>query len=253
MNEIPALSSKSFPESGFYIMRSKQIYLLAVCQPIGVNGHGPHKHNDWLSFELCLREHPVIIDPGTYCYTGNIEMRRLFRSTEYHNTAVVDGVEQVPIHNSMFGLKNPYGVIHVIDWQCNESFDYLQAEHTGYKRLPNPIVHRRSFHLNKTNEEIFIEDYFYGHGVHSVQFNFHLDTDIKCQVNKNKAFFYKSDIQILRLETTTDDSEFIIKEGWVSKAYNQKEPAHILSLDKTVDTEHHQSIRHSFIMPNKTE
>ena len=39
-------------------MRSEELYLMCVCHKIGVNGVGPHKHNDWLSFELCVGKHP---------------------------------------------------------------------------------------------------------------------------------------------------------------------------------------------------
>ena len=116
-------------------MRSERIYLLAVCHKIGVNGVGPHKHNDWLSFELCVGDHPVIIDPGSYCYTSNVNMRHLFRSTAYHNTVVIDREEQVSIRNSMFGLVNPYGDIEVLRWKSNEFSDVLEAEHTGYTRF----------------------------------------------------------------------------------------------------------------------
>ena len=172
---------------------------------------------------------PVIIDPGTYCYTGNMEMRRLFRSTAYHNTVVVDGEEQVPIHNSMFALVNPSGDIRVLDWKSNESFDFLTAEHTGYQRLAKPVVHRRCFHLDKEKHRIVIEDSFHGKGKHHIGFYFHLDTATTCDIIGGKAYFLKNDRPVLSMQAVDAYGQFMITDGWVSRAYNHKEPAQILS------------------------
>lgn len=231
-------------------MRSERLYLLCVCHKIGVNGVGPHKHNDWLSFELCAGKHPIIIDPGTYCYTGNMEMRRLFRSTAYHNTAVVDGEEQIPIHNSMFSLVNPTGDIQVTQWQSNESFDLLTAHHTGYQRLADPVVHQRSFHLDKNNHQVSIEDSFSGTGKHHIDFFFHLDTEITCEIADGKVIFIKNNHPVLSMQTHHADAAFKINTGWVSRAYNQKQPVQILTWATTIDAAAPSPIRHSFIIEN---
>lgn len=238
--------SKAFPQGGLYVMRSEAIYLLCVCHKIGVNGVGPHKHNDWLSFELCVGEYPVIIDPGTYCYTGNMEMRRLFRSTAYHNSAVVDGQEQIPIHNSMFALVNPAGDIHVLEWSSDDTSDKLLAEHTGYERLDRPVIHRRSFYLDKVNQIIVIEDLFHGRGKHEVEFFFHLDTAVDCRAENNKAAFSASDKPLAEMTIDPPDAALCVSSGWVSRAYNQKEAAQIVSWQATIDAANPQPIKHTF-------
>jgi uncharacterized heparinase superfamily protein len=247
-SEASANQSKAFPHGGLYILRSAEIYLMCVCHRIGVNGVGPHKHNDWLSFELCAGRDPVIIDPGTYCYTGNIEMRRLFRSTAYHNTAVVDGEEQIPIHNSMFALVNPSGDIQVTDWQSNESLDILTAQHTGYQRLADPVVHQRTFHLDKQKHQVTIEDRFPGKGSHHIEFFFHLDTEITCETGPDKAFFIKNNRPVMTMQTDQSDTEFTISNGWVSRAYHHKEPAQILSWSSIIDAAASRAIKHTFFL-----
>jgi len=240
--------SKAFPNGGIYIMRSERIYLAAVCHRIGVNGVGPHKHNDWLSFELCADGVPVIIDPGTYCYTGNMEMRRLFRSTAYHNTVVVDGEEQVPIHNSMFALVNPFGDIHVTDWKSSESFDLLTAQHTGYQRLADPVAHQRTFHLDKKTHQVTVEDSFQGKGIHKIEFYFHLDTEIICEIEPGTVLFSKNGCPVLSMKTNQSQIGLKLNNGWVSRAYNKKEPAQIVSWGTTIDAAVPQAIKHTFFL-----
>lgn len=197
--------------------------------PIGVNGVGPHKHNDWLSFELCVDGKPVIVAPGTYCYTGNMEMRRLFRSTGYHNTAVVDREEQVPIHNSMFGLVNPHGEVAVLRWETDAAYDLLEAEHTGYTRLAEPVVHRRRFILNKEQEEIKIIDTFSGEGEHVFDSYLHLDTGLECINKEERIIINQDDVALLQIRFFGNTSSVLVINGWISKSYNRREEAKVIN------------------------
>ena len=223
----PPFLSKTYFEAGIYILRSELLYLLSICHPFGVNRSGPHKHNDWLSFELCMDNQPIIIDPGTFCYTGNIEMRTMFRSTAYHNTVVVDGQEQVSIHKNTFALKNVYGEIKVLKWESNNNLDFLEAEHTGYTRLPDPIVHRRYFLLDKRKNEVEISDTFFGEGMHTFEWYFHLDTGLSCSIEHQKARIYKNSIPVAEV-IQNFNSELNVKKGWISRTYNQCEKAEII-------------------------
>lgn len=234
MLKSPSLGSAAFRDAGIYVMRSERIYLVAACQPIGINGVGAHKHNDWLSFELCVDELPVIIDPGTFCYTGNMEMRRLFRSTKYHNTVVVDGEEQIEIHDSMFGLNNPYGEIRVLRWESESTHDLLEAEHTGYMRLAEPVIHRRRFLLNKTRNEVEITDTFIGDGEHSFEWYLHLDAGFGCRVEGNRTAISKIGKSCLELTVSDFGLAPHTTENWVSKSYNIREKALTIQWLRTV-------------------
>ena len=98
IRELPAkkepLTSKAFPNAGWYIMRHKNDYCFVSCGPNGQDGIGGHAHNDKLSFELMLNGQDIIVDPGTYVYTPYPKERNKFRSTEYHNTVKFDDYEQ---------------------------------------------------------------------------------------------------------------------------------------------------------------
>lgn len=221
------LRPRAFADAGFYVMRSERLYLLAACQPIGVNRHGPHKHNDWLSFDLCFDGQSLIVDPGTYCYTGNMEMRRLFRSTAYHNTVMVDGSEQVEIKDSMFALIKPQGEVKVLRWESDEKRDLLEAEHTGYARLASPVIHRRRFVLDKIRHSLEIEDSFSGQGEHLLEWHLHLDIGLSCRVEGQTAIIANAK-PLMSIVFSPGDRPLLIQPGWVSKAYNRRQEAEII-------------------------
>ncbi len=224
---VKSVPSKAFVHAGIYVLRSEQIYLLVICHPVGVNRTGPHKHNDWLSFELCVDNQPIVIDPGTYCYTGNIEMRRMFRSTPYHNTVVVDSNEQIPLNNTMFGLNDVVGDVKVLQYKSDANVDILEAEHSGYTRLHRSVIHRRRFLLDKQKQEVEITDTFIGEGDHLFEWYLHLDTDLKSNIENHTVKIYKNQMPIVEI-TQDVDKNIGIKNGWVSRSYNQRKKSEII-------------------------
>jgi hypothetical protein len=91
--ERPMDESHAFRESGYFVMRDgwtkTSNYLLVDCGPHGAANCG-HAHADALSIELAARGRTLLVDTGTYTYTGSAEMRDLFRSSAAHNTLCVD-------------------------------------------------------------------------------------------------------------------------------------------------------------------
>jgi hypothetical protein len=249
MNGLPGVIGKEFRHAGLFVMRSPRLYLLAVCHPIGVKGYGPHKHNDWLSFELCVGDQPVIIDPGTYCYTGNMTERRRFRATAYHNTVVVDGQEQLDIWNSMFGLVNPFGEIRVRRWESAAHQDLLEAEHTGYARLSPPVIHRRRFILDKVKHQVEIEDEFLGDGEHLLEWYLHLNPGLNCQVMGTEAIVSRDLTPILAVTFPGAAGSMEVKTGWVSPAYNRREAAPILYYRRQINLTRQATFSHRLDMP----
>jgi hypothetical protein len=216
-------ASRGFGHGGLYVMRTSDIYLLAVCHRIGVRGVGPHKHNDWLSFELCVGTCPVFVDPGTFCY-ADATLRKLFRSTAYHNTVVIDGEEQVPIEGVAFGFLRPFGNARVLQWESNARRDVLEAEHSGYTRLRSPVAHRRRFELDKETQQIEIIDTVDGDGEHLLEWYLHLDVGLTCDVSDARAVVRQGSRRLLAVEARNGLTPQV-RSGWVSRAYNRREEA----------------------------
>ncbi|HET9942345.1 MAG TPA: alginate lyase family protein, partial [Terriglobia bacterium] len=90
----PLQESIAFAAGGYYVMRDgwkpDSNYLLFDCGPHGTDNCG-HAHADSLSLALSVKGRTLLVDPGTYTYTGSREMRDWFRSSAAHNTLSVDG------------------------------------------------------------------------------------------------------------------------------------------------------------------
>jgi len=101
---LEGLRCYSYPDFGVYLCKSERLYLAIRCGPIGMNGLGPHAHNDPLSIELWLDQQPIIIDPGTYIYTAHPALRDTFRSVAAHFAPHVEGLEPGNMKKNIFAL-----------------------------------------------------------------------------------------------------------------------------------------------------
>lgn len=178
-----AARSQAFPDAGTYILRDGDLYLLFKASGNGVNDRGSHGHNDALSLEVSACGTAFIVDPGSYVYTANLHERHLFRSTAYHSTVEVDGVEQnSTAENIPFVIGNE-AQPKLISWESDAELDLVVAEHYGYRRLPQPVTHRRSVRFDKAKRYWLVEDELTGSGTHEFSFRFHfapgLETNIR--------------------------------------------------------------------------
>lgn len=228
-----SLSSRSFPDSGYYIMRDGPSYMIVDCIPADPKAPTGHKHNSRLSFDLFYNNRSFIIDPGTYVYTADKDMRNLFRSTRYHNTVVVDGEEQNKFGDRELFRMGLDATVYVNRWMVNDKFDLLDAEHNGYTRLKEPIVHRRQIFFNKEKEYWIIKDIFTGEGSHQFDLYLHLAPMKLKTTGKRTIETDNSDgtnISIILLEENGIKMEIL--DGWVSFGYGHKINAPILKYSK---------------------
>jgi uncharacterized heparinase superfamily protein len=174
--------SQAFPEAGTYVLRHDDLYLLFNASEVGVNGRGSHGHNDALSIEVSACGVPFIVDPGTYLYTANLDERHLFRSTGYHSTVEVDGGEQNTIDKMIPFISGNEARPRVLTWESNAQKDLIVAEHYGYQRLPQPVLHRRSVSFDKQCRFWLIEDELTGEGTHEFCFRFHFAPGLETEV-----------------------------------------------------------------------
>ena len=84
------------PDSGFFGYRYGGDSLILDCGHVGPDHQPGHAHCDTLSFELCVGSHRIVVDSGVFDYEIGA-MRDYVRSTQAHNTLMVDGVEQSEI------------------------------------------------------------------------------------------------------------------------------------------------------------
>jgi uncharacterized heparinase superfamily protein len=233
------LESKAFPQGGFYIMRHDDLYMIIDCVFADPKAPSGHKHNSRLSFELFACDKSFIIDPGTYIYTADKEMRNLFRSTRYHNTIVVDGEEQNRFEEDALFAMGRDATVKVNRWVIAENYDFLDAEHNGYSRLN--VVHRRLIYFNKVEQYWVIRDMLTGEGGYKHKFDlyFHFAPMALKKAKDELVISIETgnetgaNIAIAPLET--DGLKLAIENGWVSYSYGQKVEAPIVKYSKTAE------------------
>lgn len=228
---LAPLDSTAFVESGIYVMRSAQGYLLACCNAVGTAGTGNHKHNDLLSLELCFGGTAFIVDPGSYVYTADPRWRDCFRSTKGHNTVIIDGQEQNRFTQGKLFRLMPDAIPIVHQWRSRVEDDWLEAEHTGYHRLAQPVSHRRMFSYEKRTFRVFIHDVLQGDLEHTVEWNWHFDHGVV--VCKKDAFAFvaqKNGVTLCLRVTSESPLEIELGDGWVSRQYGIKLPSTTLKL-----------------------
>lgn len=223
--------SHLFRPSGLCTMRNGTDYLIIRCGSLGTSGKGTHTHNDNLSFELCAQGTMFFVDPGSYTYLRDPELREMFRATAYHNTVRIDGREQ---HRScsrdVFQLF-PASEASILVWETNEETDIFR----GQVRIPQPeeedIIHQREFRYHKINHSWIITDEVQGTGSHVLEWFFHLDPAVSVEFNENSIILHSG---IRGAVTFAGDlighNTVALQEGWFSPNYGLKEKSSVLCI-----------------------
>ena len=116
---------------------------------------------------------------------GRPSQRHLFRSTAYHSTVEVDHTEQNTTNEEMPFVIGDEARPRVLEFDLGPSLEALTAEHYGYRRLPQPVVHQRRVTFNKEERYWFLSDKLTGAGEHSLDFRFHFAPGLEttCEVD----------------------------------------------------------------------
>lgn len=219
-------TSSHLEESGICQLRSRDFTLNFFANQVGTAGLGNHKHNDLLAFTLAYKGRQVFVDPGSYEYTVDEEVRNQYRSTRNHNTVVVDNSEQNRMVRGLLFLLRSDGTPKILDWQSSCDYDHVVAEHDCYGRLDDPVLHRRSIYLCKIRQVVLIRDELLGKANHRLQFNFHVD-NMRIEARENHSIHLKpADTSGGLIFANSDESRaFEIGTNWVSPSYGVRYPA----------------------------
>lgn len=173
------VSSKSFPDAGWYIMRHNDDYCFISCGPNGQDGNGGHAHNDKLSFELMLDGEDIVVDPGTYVYTANPKKRNKFRSTKYHNTINFNGYEQSQMpEKDMFSLPDRVRINEAALKEINNNIVFQgEIQYAG-------VEHKRRITLDKRSGNCQIQDSVSCLKTLNAKLTFHLSPNLTSEGNE---------------------------------------------------------------------
>jgi hypothetical protein len=221
------------PNSGTYIMAEEgetrqQLTIDAGDQGVFDSGHG---HADALSVQFSMNKREWLADPGTFSYLPGGEAREAFRGTSGHNTLQVDEQSQA-IPRSPFTWKG-LPKIEVKSWINTEDFQFFEGCHTGYRRFPQPVVHRRLVFHSAPGLWFFL-DLAEGHGTHRLDLSWHFGLDITLEHQEANAWIFSngSSAQLALLTAGAVDKSSV-EQGWYSPAYGKRVPAWVLRHSKT--------------------
>lgn len=216
---------------GLHISKSENDCLIVNCIHSGIVTGG-HSHNDSLGFILFLCGFEVFVDPGTYVYTRDLEMRNYFRSTSSHNVLMVDRQEQWPFpENVPFLLKKEIPP-RVLFLKSGEEGSMLEGEHYGYLRLPGGVVHKRYFVWSDDKSKLLIRDNLYGLSEPIVERNlclhsfFHLSPYVgakKTRSNRIEIFRKSDEVRLCTMVWSSEKPVSVtFEKSWVSEGYGVK-------------------------------
>lgn len=231
MESNALLVSQAYSDIGYYIMRSKQFYV--IFNTSGKSKYpellgGTHTHSDLLSFELCFRRQPFVCDAGSYVYSSYPQERLKFRSTPMHNTITVDGLSQNKMKETILWDFERNAIPTILDYSFKDDADMIIAEHSGYKRLDNPVVHQRSMRLDKLNDCLEIADSLLcdGNIAHLFEYNLHFDPSVSLEKSGDNSVIAMSNDCKLTFEFTSNQSfDLNIYPTEISKSYGVKTPS----------------------------
>lgn len=198
--------SCAFPDGGFYVLADDRNHVLIDCGPVGLAGRGGHGHNDALSFEAWLNGVPLIVDPGSYCYTASFENRNAFRATASHNTPQIDETEI----NRFYSPTNLWNLHEDAKCEClgfetSAEVDTFIGLHRGYERLTDPVTVARTLQLDHSIGSLTIQDEFKGHDAHEIRLPFHLATNVTARDLTRSSIVLMSGDRLFRVEWDGDD------------------------------------------------
>lgn len=226
------LSSRAFPEGGYFIMRSgrgtEAAYLVFDCGPFGYRLDPNHGHADALSLELYAAGQALLVDPGVYSTHLGWDWRRFFRGSRAHNVIVVDEEDQSILLDSRRVYRAAKATLH--QWLSNDSFDFVDGSHDGYTRLPEPIIHRRQVFFVKPEYWVVI-DLLTGQGRHCFDLYFHLMPNVETHLEPTSGLLRTSNgLAIVSLTAEDLQAELFTGvtapiQGWVSFFSGERLPA----------------------------
>lgn len=204
-------------ESGYRSFAGKNYEIKVDLAQIGASYQPGHAHADALSFILYYNDNPVFVEQGTSTYQLG-ERRDLERSTEAHNTVVVNAINQSEVWGGFRVGRRAKTRIQV------ETKNGFVATHDGYKRFG--IVHTRKFLVKR--REVKVTDELSKPG--DAKFYLHIHPDRIITRIDDRRFSIDNDIVVSLTGATSID----IEDYNYAEMYNKYQPAKRLAVSFAV-------------------
>jgi hypothetical protein len=230
--QAPTAVDRIFRNGGIAVSRSgwnaAADWGLLDCGPHGALSCG-HSHSDALSFELAVGGRRVLVDPGTFTYTGSADWRDRFRSTAAHNTVTVDSQPQSEPGGPFRWVTRADATLD--GWVSTQRWCLVQGRHRGYERFSDPVTHRRAL-LHLRDRCWLVWDAFDARGHHRYESRFHLAAGLEAIRRPTGEVQVADDrgTPLARFLTIGGGQQWRVEDDWISPAYGAREASKTLVL-----------------------
>lgn len=179
----------------------------------------------------------MLVDSGTYSYHTQRRWRDHFRGTSAHNTLCVDHMDQ-SVSGGTF-LWSSHASVRCLAFDLGTSEERIIAEHDGYHRLEDPVVHRREIVYERAAQLVSVTDHIHCAAAHTIEIFWHFSQECRVTLHDGMARAARDGVGIelrwpaqLRARLVKGSVDPIL--GWVSQRFDDKVPADTLVVSGTV-------------------
>ena len=219
------------PDAGLVVLRSVRGHRSIV--DVGRLGQPPiaaHGHADALAVSLDVEGVPVVVDPGTGSYYRYPAWREAHRATRLHATVEVDSQSQSVTGGRFMWARHAEVRLRHVDLGRG----LVEAEHDGYRRLDDPVTHRRWIIAPPEGDDWVVVDWCSAAARHDFRVGWPLSpqatvegtTDLGHVVEVGGAgrieFAYAASSPVTHFASRADDETQL---GWFSAHLEERIPA----------------------------
>lgn len=226
-------TKREFREGGYWLLGDKfgterEVHILADAGPLGYLSIAAHGHADALAFTLAVSGQEILVDSGTYAYHTEKRWRDYFRGTSAHNTLTVDGVDQSVPGGSFLWLRKAQS--RCLKFESTPNQDVWEAEHSGYQRLSDPVIHQRQLVLDKLRRVLSVNDSLECKERHVIALHWHFSEACDVQLHNGLAIVQCGKIRV-RITLPAEGGRTDLVRGaenpplgWLSRQLDKKLP-----------------------------
>jgi hypothetical protein len=227
---------RRFEAGGYYVLgsefeTSREVRIVVDAGSLGYLAIAAHGHADALSFTLSVSGCPMLIDPGTYAYHTHRGWRDYFRGTAAHNTVRVDHLDQ-SVSGGTF-LWNRHANARCLSFDLATDREQLVAEHDGYRRLDDPVIHRREITYEREPRVLTVTDQILSASVHHIEILWHFAQECVVTLEGETARATRNGVELILQWPVSLQAQLVRgstdpAQGWISDRFDKKVPADTL-------------------------
>ncbi len=223
---------RRFEQGGYSILgdhfeSAREVRIVADAGPLGYLSIAAHGHADALSFTLSAGGRELLIDPGTFAYHTHKRWRDYFRGTIAHNTVRVDQQDQSLNAGNFLWLAHAHA--RLVSFEVTPDEERWIAEHDGYARLQDPVLHRRELRFVRATATLIVRDELSCRGEHQLELPWHFAEDCEVRLDAG-TLIARNGPAVLHMTLPAAPLWQLVRGqddpplGWISRAFDSKCP-----------------------------